>query len=159
MPAISYHPLDEIYANELLAIWADKDVIQYTNIAEPCSLETIKEKIQIFKPFDVFVVLKDNKVIGVVGCPYIEKEAAQYGLFYQFRKSVWGQGYATMAVKWLLDFMNKKYKNITLFADVITENKASEKILTRFGFVCQSETTSKHKGNNVIIRNYILKKD
>lgn len=47
MPAISYHPLDEIYANELLAIWADKDVIQYTNIAEPCSLETIKEKIQI----------------------------------------------------------------------------------------------------------------
>lgn len=159
MPAISYHPLDEIYANELLAIWADKDVIRYTNIAEPCSLETIKEKIQIYKPFDVFVVLRDNEVIGVAGCPCIDKTTAQYGLFYQFKKSVWGQGYATMTVKWLLDFMDNKYENITLFADVITDNIASEKILTRFGFVCQSETASKHKGNNVIIRNYIWKED
>lgn len=73
-------------------------------------------------------------MIGIIGCPCVDQEKRQYGLFYQFCKSSWGQGYATESTAWLLDFMREKYPGITLFADVVVDNIASEKILKRFGF-------------------------
>ncbi len=157
MEELTYTQLDDSHANDLLPIWSDVDVIRFTNIKEPYILEEVKDKIKDLKGFDVFVVSNANGLIGIVGCPCIDKAKSQYGLFYQFRKSSWGQGYATTSIKWLLHFMREKYSDITFFADVVVDNIASEKILKRFGFRLISENAGfERNGIKMKVHSYRL---
>lgn len=157
MNELKYQRLNESHANDLLSIWSDEDVIRFTNIKEPCTLQEINERIQILKSFDVFVVSNREGVIGIIGCPCIDKTKSQYGVFYQFRKSSWGKGYATMATEWLLNLMREKYADSTFYADVVVDNAASEKILKRFGFNCISEEEGfERNGVKMKIHNYRL---
>lgn len=157
MEELTYTPLDDSHANGLLSIWSDVDVIRFTNIKESCTLEEVKDKIRVLKDFDVFVVSNANGLIGIVGCPCIDKAKSRYGLFYQFCKSSWGQGYATAATKWLLRYMREKYGDITFFADVVVDNIASEKILKRFGFkFISQEDAFERNGIKMKIHNYRL---
>ncbi len=157
MDELKYKPLDDIIAEELLNIWSDEDVIKYTNIKKSCTLAEIKDRINALKDFDVFIVSNKDGVIGIIGCPCIDKEKLQFGLFYQFCKSSWGKGYATKSTKWLLEFMREKYDEITIFADVVQDNVASEKILRYFGFKFISEEDCfERNGVKMKIHNYIL---
>lgn len=131
---LEYLLLDESFAYDLLRIWSDEDVIRYTNIKEPCTLDIIMDRIKRLRDYDIFVVNNEGGTIGIIGCPCIDKSKKEYGLFYQFCKSSWGQGYATMAIEWLLSYMKRKYTDVTIFADVVVDNVASEKILKRYGF-------------------------
>ncbi len=157
MEELAYTPLEESHAEGLLAIWSDADAIRFTNIKEPCTWEEVKDKIKILKNFDVFVVSNAGGLIGIVGCPCIDQAKSQYGLFYHFRKSSWGQGYATAATKWLLCCMRKKYDDITFFADVVVDNIASEKILKNFDFqFISAEDGFERDGVKLKIHNYRL---
>nr|WP_315024907.1 GNAT family N-acetyltransferase [uncultured Aminipila sp.] len=157
MNELKYQPLNESHAKDLLPIWSDEDVIRFTNVKEPCTLQEINERIQILKPFDVFVVSNWEGVIGIIGCPCIDKVKSQYGVFYQFRKSSWGKGYATMATGWLLNFMRGKYSDVTFYTDVVVDNAASKKILKHFEFDCISEEDEfERNGIKMKIHNYRL---
>lgn len=139
MNELKYEELNESHAKALFSIWSDEDVIRFTNIKEPCTLQETYERIRVLKPFDVFTVRNMDEIIGIIGCPCINKTKSQYGVFYQFKKSSWGKGYATKATEWLLRYMRGKYDDVTFFADVVVDNVASEKILQHFGFECISE--------------------
>lgn len=115
MCGLRYQALDDCHAEGLINIWADEDVIRYTNMKLPCTLEDVKSRIEIFKPLDTFVVIQNSELIGIIGCLPINKEKLQYGLFYQFCKSSWGQGNASVATTWLLKYIQQKYSNVTLF--------------------------------------------
>lgn len=157
MGELKYQPLDDTFAEALLNIWSDEEVIKYTNIKKSCTLSEIKDRINTLKDFDVFIVSNKDGVIGIIGCPYIDKEKLQFGLFYQFCKSSWGKGYATKSTKWLLEFMREKYDEITLFADVVQDNVASEKILRYFGFkFISKEDCFERNGVKMKIHNYRL---
>lgn len=156
MSELKYQALDDCHKESLLAIWADQNVIRYTNMELPCTLDDVEKRIEIFKLFDVFAVFQDEHLIGVIGCPPINQEALQFGLFYQFCKSSWGQGNASIATEWLLDYMKQNYKGVTLFADVVIDNVASEKILQKFGFQQISEETIERDGKILNIHNYQL---
>lgn len=156
MSELQYKNLDICHAKDLLKIWADANVIKYTNMKLPCTLKDVENRIKIFMPADVFVVIQNRQLIGIIGCPPINKEKLQYGLFYQFCKSSWGQGNATVATKWLLDYMKQKYKKATLFADVVVDNVASEKILQKFGFEQFSEELIERDGKQLTVHNYKL---
>ncbi len=158
MANLEYESLNDCHVNELLPIWADEDVIRFTSIKAPCTLAEIRDRINILKQYDVFVVKNYDSVIGVIGCPCIDKSKSQYGMFYHFSKSSWGKGYATAVTEWLLQFMKKKYNNITLYAEVVANNVASEKILKHFGFSLISEEDDfKQDGIKLETRNYMLK--
>lgn len=156
MNKLKYEPLNDSHSNSLLPIWADEDVIRYTNIKSPYTLEEVRERIKRLKEFDVFVVSNEDKVIGIIGCPCINQEKLGYGLFYQFSKSSWGQGYATKSMTWLMDFMKEKYQEVTLFADVVVDNVASEKILMKFNFDLISEEELESNGRKFKVHNYKL---
>lgn len=156
MDELKYQALDYCHQEGLLDIWNDPDVIRYTNMCLPCTVENVKQRIEIFKPLDVFAVIKEERLIGTIGCPPINKTTLQFGLFYQFCKSSWGQGNATIATKWLLDYMKQKYKSVTLFADVVVDNVASEKILQKFGFKQFPEETIERDGKTLKVHNYQL---
>lgn len=154
MSKLIYQALDGTQAESLLPIWSDEEVIRYTNIKSPCSLDEVMDRISRLKKFDVFTVLRDGEVIGIIGCPCVDQESGQYGLFYQFRKSAWGQGNATEAVKWLLEFMQQKHPRATLLADVAVDNIASEKILKKYGFELISEETFERDETKMKVHNY-----
>lgn len=155
MSDLTYLPLNNLHAESLLPIWSEEDVIKFTNIQTPCTLEDVRNRIDRLRNSDVFVVIQEENVIGIIGCPCIDKEKLQYGIFYQFSKSAWGKGIATASTKWLLQFMEHKYLNPTLFADVVVDNVASVKILNRFGFKLVSETLFERNGVKMKIHNYI----
>jgi len=52
--------------------------------------------------------------------------------------------------------MKQKYKNATLFADVVVDNIASEKILQKFGFEKFSEELIERDGIKLKVHNYKL---
>lgn len=156
MGKLKYEALNDSHATSLLSIWSDEEVIRYTSIKSPCNMEEIKSRINALKASDVFIVRQEDAVIGIIGCPCMDQEKRQYGLFYQFCKSSWGQGFATEATAWLLNFMREKYQGITLFADVVVDNIASEKILKHFNFERISEEESDRCGAKSKVHNYRL---
>lgn len=153
---LQYESLAICHADALLKMWADADVIKYTNMTLPCTMEDVEKRIKIFQPLDVFAVTQDGELIGIIGCPPVNKEEHQFGLFYHFCKSSWGQGNATLATKWLIDYMRQKYKCLTLFADVAADNIASEKVLQKFGFQQISEEAIERDGKTLKVHNYRL---
>lgn len=157
MQILKYERLNDTHANSLLTIWADEEVIRYTNIKVPCTLVEIKERINILKDFEVFMVSDEEGFCGVIGCPCMDQATAQYGIFYQFQKSRWGKGYATRTVEWLIEYMRNKYKGCTLLADVVENNMASEKILKKSGFKYVSEENGfERNGIRMKIHHYKL---
>lgn len=151
---LTYQKLMDSHAESLLPMWSDENVIQFTNIQSPCTLKEVHERINILKGFDVFVVYQKKTVIGLIGCPCIDHEKAHFGLFYHFQKSAWGKGNATLATEWLLKFMGQRYLNATLFADVVVDNIASEKIIKKFGFKLISEEHFERNGVKMKLHNY-----
>ena len=158
MGSLLYQPLTDFYTSSLQSLWSDEDVIRYTNIKTPCTLEETQERIQALQQFDVFVVSKNDTVIGLIGCPCIDRSQRHFGLFYQFQKSAWGQGNATCAAEWILDFMAQKYQTVTLFADVLVDNIASEKILQKLGFQYTFQEDYIRNGIRTKIHHYIKEK-
>lgn len=156
MSKLQYERIAVRHADGLLKIWEDEDVIKYTNMTLPCTMENVEKRIAIFQPLDVFAVIQEGELIGIIGCPPVSKEKHQFGLFYQFCKSSWGQGNATIATEWLIDNMRQKYKSFTLFADVVVDNIASEKVLQKFGFEQLSEETIERDDRTLKVHNYRL---
>lgn len=156
MSELNYQSLNDCHESGLLNIWADADVIRYTNMRLPCTLEDIRKRIVIFRSMDVFSVMQDGELIGIIGCPPVDKEKLQFGLFYKFCKSSWGHGNATAAAKWILKYMKQKYINPMLFADVVVDNAAREKILQKFCFEKISEELIERDGIKHKVHNYKL---
>ncbi len=158
MNELKYEPLNDSHANDLLPIWGDEDVIRYTNIIVPCTVDEIKDRIRILKEFDVFIVRnEEDNVVGIIGCPAIDKEKQEYGIFYQFRKSSWGQGYAKKAAGWLLNYMKGQYKEFTIMGDVNVDNTASQKILIHYGFEVIGEEKGERNNVPIKLRKFKLK--
>ncbi|MEA4972397.1 MAG: GNAT family N-acetyltransferase [Candidatus Metalachnospira sp.] len=159
MSGLEYEKLKKEHTDSLLSLWGDKDVIRYTNIKEPCSFEDTEDRISRLAVFDVFVVKFNGDIAGVIGCPAVDRNAHKFGVFYQFKKQYWNKGIATESVEWLLGYMKVKYVDAVLYADVVTDNSASEKILKNFGFslISTAENEFERDGVKMNVNNYILK--
>lgn len=134
MSVLEFIHLGKVHAESLMTLWGDIDVIKYTNIKEPCTLGEIAERISRLSAYDVFAVKYNGEIVGAIGCPEVDRDTHKFGMFYQFKKQYWNMGIATNSVDWLLKYMKDKYSYVVLYADVVTDNKASEKILKHFGF-------------------------
>lgn len=92
------------------------------------------------------VFLKENQTL--VGTVYLcdENKNAEVGfLSYCLGSEFWGNGYATEAVKTVLEygFSEIGYQNIVTF--VAKSNQRSQNVLTRLGFVCEAALRSRDK--------------
>ena len=158
LTALHYQPLEQRYLDDLYTLWSDPAVIRYTGILQPCTREQARHKLLCLQQSDGFVILQQHTFVGIIGCPAIDRETEQFGLFYQLKPDFWHQGYATAAVGWMLNFMKEKYSHPILYADVITANTASEAILRHFHFICQSQSEPIHyAGTPAVIRHYKLR--
>lgn len=130
---------DVKYANDFFQLWSDFDVIKYTFTP---LLTSIDECINLIehqinrtnKDFiDRFVILLNNKAIGMVGCICMDKGNLVYGLYYQISRVYWGCGYASEAASAIMHYVLNEYPNAIIKAEAVSENPASAAVLMKIG--------------------------
>ncbi len=151
-----YRLVNITFLNDFHDLWNDEEVIKYTAVRENLSLYNTEQKLMNWIGEMVFAVLKDDEFIGVVGCPSVNKKNREYGFFYQFKRSEWGKGYASEAAEWVIAYMRRNYGTAVLYADVIPDNIASEKIVKHLGFITTGESKANVKGNIMTVKHYKL---
>lgn len=155
MEQLSFRPLTPEDAGALAAVWSDPEVIRYTAILSPCTSEEIRRRIEALRPMDVFLIRRAGQAVGVAGCPPVDRERRVFGLFYQLRRSAWGQGVGTAAARWVLAHMERRYgAPTTIYADVFRENAASVRILRRLGFRLTGEGMAERGGETLHLCRY-----
>jgi ribosomal-protein-alanine N-acetyltransferase len=134
-------PVDNKYSKDLFLLWNDFDVIKYTNATLIKTQNECNERIRLFidnyTDWDYpnnFLILLDNRAIGIAGFPVISKEKSEFGFYYQLIKSCWNKGYASEAASALIKYIYNKYKKAVIYADALPVNPASIKILQKLGF-------------------------
>lgn len=80
-----------------------------------------------------FVIERDGGLIGCCGTAWVDKEAMELG--YWIARPFWGHGYATEAVKTLVDVTFRTKRCRCLVASRFADNPASGRVLEKVGFV------------------------
>ena len=156
MAETEYRKISGGYLHELQELWSDREVIRYTNIINPITPEETRRRISQLEGHDVFAIFCGGEFIGVAGCIKIAGEEAAYGLFYQICRRFWGRGYGGQAAMGVMEHMRTAHGSFTVYADVISENTASEKILKNLGFSPVSRYRRVHRGKTVEVISYRL---
>lgn len=131
---------DVKYANDLFELWSDFEVIKYTYTPLVTSMDDCKNLInhqinRTSKNFtDRFVIILDNKAIGMIGCVCMDKENLKFGLYYQISRRYWGCGYASEAARAIVRYVLDKYPVATIKAEAVSANLASIAVLKKLGF-------------------------
>ncbi|MCQ4637294.1 GNAT family N-acetyltransferase [Anaerovorax odorimutans] len=147
----------------LAALWANEEVIRYTNIKEACSRQEAESRLAVFldnqKKLDrptIFTLFYDGEICGMAGCPAINEK--EFGFFYQISRQNWGRGIGQKSAGWIIAYMRDNYPGATLYADAVTENIASIKILQKLGFsqTALHENAFERDGKRHDIRDFVL---
>jgi ribosomal-protein-alanine N-acetyltransferase len=127
------------YVNDLLELWSDFDVIKYTFTPLITTVDDCRNLIEhqinrTDKNFtDRFVIMLNNKAIGIVGCICMDKENLVFGIYYQISRMYWGCGYASEAASAIVHYVIKEYPTATIKAEAVSVNPASIAILKKLG--------------------------
>jgi ribosomal-protein-alanine N-acetyltransferase len=127
------------YTNDFFEIWSDFEVIKYTFTPLLTTIDECNNLIEhqinrTDKDFiDRFVILLNNKAIGMIGCICMDKENFVYGLYYQISRVHWGCGYASEAASAIMHYVLNEYPNAIFKAEVVSENPASAAVLMKIG--------------------------
>lgn len=87
------------------------------------------------KPLENFCIEADGAVVGNIGLVRfsdIYRKKLEIG--YVVGEKYWGRGYATEAVRLMLDYAWKQFDVVKIFASVYESNRASMKVLENNGF-------------------------
>lgn len=132
-------PIEIKYAKDLLVLWGDYEVVKYTYNPWCKTIEDSEARIkriqELIDPLHMnnWVILFNNKVIGVAGVPTVSNEKGEYGLYYQLCQEYWGKGFGFEVAKALVDELFENTKATVILADAVTVNPASMRILEKVG--------------------------
>ena len=105
------------------------------------SKEEILEKFETHKELKKISTATKRAILGVfekdtpelIGLAlFLTNEDNDREIGYRFRKPFWGKGYATELTKSLIDYCFNKLNHDKVTADVWIQNKASDKVLSKF---------------------------
>lgn len=132
--------LSKEHAEGLFKLWSNIDVVKYTYNIVRSNINECEEWIKkILKSLDKdkdiipFSVFFNNKIIGFAGAPTKNYSKGEYRLFYQFDNEYWGKGYGCETAKAIIDYMFKENNAQVIYADAVTFNKGSIRILEKIG--------------------------
>ncbi len=80
-----------------------------------------------------FIILLDNKAIGIIGAPIINIENENFGLFYQLSRAYWGKGYISEATEAFIQYLKDAFPNVIINADAVSINPSSIAVLEKLG--------------------------
>ena len=128
-------------------------------LPHPYTKEDAKEwlaKVKKQKIITTFCIEADEELAGSIG--FIIKEdvyrkTAELGYF--IAEKYWGRGVATEAIKQMIDYIQKNFDLVRVYAEVFEHNKASMKVLEKNGFYLESIRKKAAIKNNIILDDYV----
>ena len=94
----------------------------------------LKYAADLFQVWSDFEVLLDGKAIGMAGCASMDSENSTFGLYYQFGKKYWGNGYVSECANAIIRYVFEHDPQATIKADAVSINPASLSVLRKVGF-------------------------
>lgn len=137
---IKLHRVQESDLSDLFALWADIEVVKFTNWVLLQREEEARHRLERVRAryaesedrIGPFVIRReDGEFVGLIGVDYVEQA---HELWYLLCRSQWGRGYGTAAVVNLLERIAGHPRVRTLVATAVAENVASWRLLERTGF-------------------------
>ena len=124
---------------ELTQLINDKDVIKWlSDTPFPYTLNHAEEFIERSQEKAIkqetynFIIFLDKKILGGIGLTEFKKESCELG--YWLGKRFWGNGFATEAVKSILDFGFGQLNLEEIYAAYKIGNERSKRVLMKCGF-------------------------
>lgn len=160
--------------NVVLRKWKKSDAVGLAKIANnkkiwdnvrdrlphPYTKKDAKEWLTLVKkqkePPTTFCVEADGQLAGSIGITLQEdvfRKTAEIGYF--VGEEYWGKGVATEAIRQMVEYIQKKFEVIRIYAEVFEFNKASMKALEKNGFYLESIRKKAAIKNDVIVDDYI----
>ncbi|EAD2805439.1 GNAT family N-acetyltransferase [Listeria monocytogenes] len=127
----------------LFGYWSDDSVTRYMNIETFQSLQPVEEMIQMLRQLEiegkalrcVIILQSTGEIIGTCGFNYIDHENHRAEIAYDLGTRFWKRGYATEAVKALIEWGQESFDLHRIEAKVDPRNTASITLLDKLGFL------------------------
>jgi ribosomal-protein-alanine N-acetyltransferase len=108
------------------------------------------------KPVVNFGVIYNAALVGSIGCvPKTDVYSKSIEIGYFIGEPYWNLGIATQAVRILVDYIEKQFDAVRLYAEVFSYNKASMHVLHKNGFYLEGIRRKSVTKNNVITDDYV----
>lgn len=139
---LTLRPFRQDDAQNVLATWeSDREVAKYMFWTSHNDIEKTKKWLDLeISKIDKqdwyrFAVEEksSHKLIGTA-LIYYEEEVEAWEIGYNFGKRYWGQGYATEAVRCILDFAQTKLGVVEVAGRYAKDNPASGRVMEKLGF-------------------------
>ncbi len=108
------------------------------------------------KMVTTFCIEADGKLVGSTGFTLkddVYKKTAEIGYF--IGENYWGKGIATEAIRQLVDYIQKNFDIIRIYAEVFEYNKASMRVLEKNGFYLECIRKKAAFKNDVVLDDYV----
>ena len=110
------------------------------------------------KPLQNFAVLSSNIIVGSVGVLLrddVYRKSIEIGYF--IGEPYWGKGIAPKAVELIIEYIQKQFDVVRIYAEVFEHNKASMRVLEKTGFHLESIRKKAVIKNNVLMDDYVFR--
>ncbi|MFZ5986398.1 MAG: GNAT family N-acetyltransferase [Bacillota bacterium] len=141
---IELKKIEDVNIDEVFSIYNNDKVFKYCGIIPKHNIETVKKMIGHFErdynkrsrvKWGVFRKNPDNKMVGIIEAMDFDQKVNKVTIGYFLAEDFWGFGYATEAVRLLLEFLFVNVDINRVHAEVMPENEASKKVLMKNGFI------------------------
>ncbi len=108
------------------------------------------------KPVQHFCIVYHDKVAGSIGVVLkddVYRRTIEIGYF--IGEAFWGKGIATESVRLMIEYIQKQYEVIRIFAEVFEHNKASMTVLRKNGFYLEGIRKKAVIKDGVIMDDYV----
>jgi len=108
------------------------------------------------KKITTFCIEADGDMAGSIGFTLKEdvyRKTAEIGYF--IAEEYWGRGIATEAIRQLIEYIEKNFDLVRIYAEVFEHNKASMKVLEKNGFYLECIRKKAAIKNNVIMNDFV----
>ena len=160
-PEIILRPWKKTDASQLAVIANNKNIWDNLrdSIPHPYTLTDAEKWIvhcNTQKPMLNFAVVYNAEIAGSIGCfnkTDVYRRNMEIGYF--IGEQFWNLGIATQAVHILVDYIEKEFDVVRLYAEVYAHNKASIHVLRNNGFYLESVRRKSAVKNNVLLDDYV----
>ena len=165
---VSLEPVSINHADRIQALVSNAEILASTMLPDPYPDDGVVKWIQgLGKKMGGsteygFAVISDAKeIVGTCGfiLPTEDMDVAEIG--YWVGRAYWNHGYATQALRLLLDRVFKDDKIMTVRACTLKSNRASCRVLEKLGFAVSREVPNEHPkwSRQELVRHYEVRRE
>ncbi|WP_225229408.1 GNAT family N-acetyltransferase [Paenibacillus gallinarum] len=136
--------VEEEHVDELFEIYSNDVIFKYCGILPKHNKDTVRKMIGHFErdfnkqtrvKWGIFAADQQDRLIGIMEMFDLNQKVNMVTIGYFLAEAYWGRGYATEAVRLVLEFLFLHAGINRVQADVMPQNEVSKKVLLKNGFM------------------------